>query len=296
MARKMSRELEVNGAVDQGGPEDQEALKIPTNFRITKMTAEKFRKVAAEFSNQDYALNAMLAAYERLELKKNLPAYAKEIEAFQQYTDLLVAKFINVLSNYNSIEERARGEVGKLLETKDANIKDLENVIGEMRGSVKERDEAVSRALAAEHQVVKLENENKMLTAEKEKQRQMYDSSVNDKEKINQTLRDQIDALEKQIQNFSELSEQLQSLREELENKKQELKDQSYQHQLSDVEKEKILNSEMEELRREHREALEALRNKYDEREQRLQEHYEKRIDSILQSGNAKEEPVSAKK
>lgn len=297
MARKaLPKELGETGAMDLGGQEEQEALKIPTNFRIAKITADKFRKVASEFTNQDSALNAMLSAYEHTELKKKLPVYAKDIEVFQQYADILIEKYVSILADYDSVEERAKREVGKLLESKDATINELQNVIGEMRGAVKERDDAVMRAKVSEQQIEKLEGEIKTLSDEKNRQRQLYDSSISDKEKINKSLREQITALQSQLQEFAELPDQLKAAQEELEAKEEELRNQSYQHQLSDVEKEKIMNTEMEKLRREHREALEALRNKYDERERGLQERYEKRIDSILQAGNAKEEPISAKK
>ncbi len=41
----------------------EKKTKAPTPFRIEQETADRFREAAKEFSNQDDALNALLAAF-----------------------------------------------------------------------------------------------------------------------------------------------------------------------------------------------------------------------------------------
>lgn len=282
MPRKSTRELDNSDMIEDNAMEHQDIKTVPTNFRVTKATADKFRKFASEFPNQDYALSAMVEAYERTELQKSLPAYEKDIETFQRYANMLVSKYVGVLADYSVVEEKAKAGVHTLLENKDATISELASELSAMRASVKERDEAVKRAEAAERRMKQLEKEKSELVVEGELQRKQYSASVNDKEIINQGLRDQITALEEKLQGYLGVPGQLQALNEELAAKEQERRELEYTHQLSDVEKEKQSNAALEYQRQKHIEEMDALRQKYDSREEEIRLQYEKRIDVIL--------------
>lgn len=290
MPRKLvQKDYEDSGNTVRNGMEELESIKIPTNIRLAEATAEKFRKVASNFSNQDAALNAMLGAYQKIELQKNVPAYAKEIEAFQSYLDLLLSKYVSLLLDYNTVDEKAKISVNNILQSKDATILELGEKISGMETSVKGLNAEIKRADDAEKRVKELEVERAKLLDDIEKLREQDSGIINDKETINGGLRKQIEELTTKLDEYSELPGQLQHMKDALAAKEQELKDKEYQHQLSDVAKERSMNSDMEELRKKHAEKMEALRQKYDKREESIRAQYEKRINRLLGGGDAQE-------
>ena len=100
--------------------------KKPVPFRIEQETAEKIRALSKDFSNQDAALNAIIAAYERENLMMEHPQFSEDIRQFEEYQRFLSAKYMNMLNALATADERARAEVRELLASKDATIQDLQ--------------------------------------------------------------------------------------------------------------------------------------------------------------------------
>lgn len=295
MPRKIvQKDYEDSGNTARDEKEDMESIKIPTNIRLAEATAEKFRKVASSFSNQDAALNAMLGAYQKFEMQKSVPAYAREIEAFQSYLDLLLSKYVGLLMDYNAVDEKAQISVSNILQSKDSTILELGEKIKGMEESVKGLNAEIKRADDAQARVKVLEAEKSKLLDDIERLRKQDSGIINDKETINEGLRKQIEELNTKLGEYSEFPGQLQKLKDTLAAKEQELKEKEYQHQLSDVAKERSMNSDMEALRKEHTEKIEALRQKYDKREESIRAQYEKRINRLLGGGNTQEKAGGA--
>lgn len=270
---------------EDGVIEEADTLKVPTNFRVSKATADKFRKIAADFSNQDAALNAMLGAYQKVEVQKSVPAaYAREIESFQSYLEILLTKYMALMMDYTNVDEKARISVHNLLESKDNAILGLEEDIRRMQSSLKELDEVMKRADDAEVCVKALEAEKVKLTNDIERQRIQYSNIINDKETINQGLRDQIEGLRDQIETLNHQMEDYVGLPKQLQEKEQELKETEYKHQLKIVDMERKTNADMAAMRAAHADEMEALRQKYDSREEKIRLQYDDRINAILKN------------
>ena len=101
--------------------------KKPVPFRIEQETAEKLRALSKDFSNQDSAFNALIAAYERENLMMAQPQFSEDIRQFEEYQRFLSAKYTDMLNALVTADERARTEVRELLTSKDATIQDLQS-------------------------------------------------------------------------------------------------------------------------------------------------------------------------
>lgn len=82
--------------------------KKPVPFRIEPETAEKIRALSKDFPNQDVALNAIKAAYERENLMMAQPQFSEDIRQFEEYQRYLSAKYTDMLNALVTADERAR--------------------------------------------------------------------------------------------------------------------------------------------------------------------------------------------
>ena len=80
--------------------------KKPATFRIEPETAEKIRVLSKDFSNQDAALNAIMAAYERENLMMAQPQFSEDIRQFEEYQRFLSAKYTDMLNALATADER----------------------------------------------------------------------------------------------------------------------------------------------------------------------------------------------
>ena len=107
----------------------EKKAKAPTPFRIEQETADRFREAAKAFSNQDAALNALLAAFEREKIQEANPQFSEDMNVFEKYQRCLSAKFADVLKALSTADDRARVDVQKLLDSKDAMITELQEAL-----------------------------------------------------------------------------------------------------------------------------------------------------------------------
>ena len=110
-----------------------EKTKAPTSFRIEQETADRFREEAKEFSNQDAALNALLVSFEIEKIQEANPQFSEDMNVFEKYQRCLSAKFADVLKAMSTVDDSARVDVQKPLDSKDAMITELQNALEEAR-------------------------------------------------------------------------------------------------------------------------------------------------------------------
>lgn len=291
--RRIPKEIGEN-ETDEVAAEVQNEVKgptIPTNFRVSKVTADKFRSVAFEnFVNQDSALNAMLELYSKAQLKRKYPAYAGEIENFQKYLDILHAMYTALLMNYSVVDESAKATVQNQLQEKDEKIKNLETEIKNTKSSLQELGSVTRKADKAEADVKKLDKEKSELQTDIYNLKRDYGNALSDKETINQGLHAEIEALNQRLEEYSQLPEKIKELETKLFQMDQKLKEQEYAYKIDDLQKKARINEEIMELRNNHSKEIEGLRESYDKREDSIRAQYDKRIDIILRSGRTLEE------
>lgn len=171
--------------------------KKPVPFRIEQETAEKLRALSKDFSNQDSAFNALIAAYERENLMMAQPQFSEDIRQFEEYQRFLSAKYTDMLNALATADERARVEVRELLASKDATIQDLQSQLEKAKSS-RETYEKFYHDSQTECDAAKKELDNERLVSqglrseirEKEERNQ---SIISDKDRLNDILSKAVD-------------------------------------------------------------------------------------------------------
>lgn len=260
--------------------------KKPTAFRIDNETADKLRLLCKDFANQDIALNAMMAAYEREMLVTTQSQYAEDIRQFEQYQQCLSVKFSDMLKALATADERAQIEVQQLLDSKDTVIQDLQKQLEDARHNRETYESMFSGAVKEKKELEeRLEEErlaNQGLRAEmKEKEAQM-NASLQDKIQLNEILTKSVaekqQELDKQAKYPKMLEEQevkIKTLSEQVRVLEDKEKDIEYAHRLELLEKDKQTEAAKAEIRQEQEERVNKLREKYEAELEKLREKNE---------------------
>ena len=265
---------------------EKKMSKAPTPFRIEQETADKFRKVAQEFSNQDAAFNALLASYEREKLMDAYPQFSEDLNTFEKYQRLLSEKFTTVLHALSTADERARVDVQKLLESKDTTIADLQNALEEAKNRKKTYEDLYN---GAEKEKKEVENslhneqmETERLRQEMQDKADQHTSILSDKERLNDILSQNVSELQGKLREYQEYPKQMQEKDaqiKELDARVQLLenqaKDAEYQHKMDLLDLERQCEKEKSELKEQFAEKQEALREKYDKEIEKLRQRLE---------------------
>lgn len=275
--------------------------KKPVPFRIEQETAEKLREIAKDFSNQDVAFNALMAAYERENLMTSQPAYAEDVRQFEEYQRLLSAKYTDMLNALATSDNRARVEVQQLLASKDISIQDLQAQL-EKEKSSRGVYETMYRDSQEENNSLKKDLEKERLASqglrkEMEEKEEKANSALADKERLNDILTKNIDEKQRELDKLSSYPEQMeqkdskiQLLTEQVRGLEDEAKEAEYSHRMEILEKErqieqartevmKEMSDEAVRQREKHEKEIERLREKYDQLQQKMQD--------LLASGNS---------
>lgn len=265
---------------------EKKTPKAPTPFRIEQETADRFREAAKEFSNQDAALNALLAAFDRERLQEANPQFSEDLNAFEKYQRLLSAKFTNVLNALSTAEERARIDVQKLLDSKDATIADLQEAL-EKAKKYKQTYEDLYNVAEKEKKAVESSLSNEQMETERlrqeiqEKERQ-HASILSDKERLNDILSQNVSELQRKISEYQEYPKQIQEkdaqikvLDVKVQELESQIKDAEYQHKVDLLDNERKHEKEKAEIKAKSDEKQEALRNKYEEEIEKLRQKLE---------------------
>lgn len=260
--------------------------KKPTAFRIDNETADKLRLLCKDFANQDIALNAMMAAYEREMLVTTQSQYAEDIRQFEQYQQCLSVKFSDMLKALATADERAQVEVQQLLDSKDTVIQDLQKQLEDARRNRETYESMFSSAVKEKKELEeRLEEErlaNQGLRAEmKEKEAQM-NASLQDKIQLNEILtksvaekQQELDKQAKYPKMIEEQEAKLKALSEQVRVLEDKEKDIEYAHRLELLEKDKQAEAAKAEIRQEQEERVNKLREKYEADLEKLREKNE---------------------
>ncbi len=272
--------------------------KKPVPFRIEQETAEKLRALSKDFSNQDSAFNALIAAYERENLMMAQPQFSEDIRQFEEYQRFLSAKYTDMLNALVTADERARTEVRELLASKDATIQDLQSQLEKAKSS-RETYEKFYHDGKAENEAVKKELEKEQLVSqglrseirEKEEQNQ---SIISDKDRLNDILSKAVDEKTKELEKLAEYPQRLEekdaeilSLKEQIGRLQDQAKEDAYSHKMELLEKDRQTEQARADIRREmeadaarqrekHEAEMEKIREKYEQAQSKIQELMER--------------------
>ena len=239
--------------------------KKPVPFRIEQETAEKLRALSKDFSNQDSAFNALIAAYERENLMMAQPQFSEDIRQFEEYQRFLSAKYTDMLNALVTADERARTKVRELLASKDATIQDLQSQLEKAKSS-RETYEKFYHDGKAENEAVKKELEKEQLVSqglrseirEKEEQNQ---SIISDKDRLNDILSKAVDEKTKELEKLAEYPQRLE-------------KDRQTEQARADIRRE--LEADAARQREKHEAEMERIREKYEQAQSKIQELMER--------------------
>lgn len=274
--------------------------KKPVPFRIDPETAEKLRALSKDFSNQDSAFNALIAAYERENLMMAQPQFSEDIRQFEEYQRFLGAKYTDMLNALVTADERARTEVRELLASKDATIQDLQSQLEKAKSS-RETYEKFYHDSQTECDAAKKELDNERLVSqglrseirEKEERNQ---SIISDKDRLNDILSKTVDEKTRELEKLAEYPQKLEekdaeiaSLKEQIGRLQDQAKEDAYSHKMGLLEKERQTEQTRAEIRREMEADAAKQREKYEAELERIREKYEQtqsKIQELMEKEN----------
>lgn len=265
---------------------EKKVPKAPTPFRIEQETADRFREAAKEFSNQDAALNALLAAFDRERLQQANPQFSEDLNAFEKYQRLLSAKFTDVLNALSTADERARVDVQKLLDSKDATIADLQEALEEAKKHKQTYEDLYNGAekekKAVEGSLRNEQMETERLRQEIQEKAEQHASILSDKERLNDILSQNVSELQRKMSEYQEYPKQMQekdaqikALGEKVQELENQIKDTEYQHKVELLDVERRFEKEKSDIKAQLDERQEALREKYEKEIERLRQRLE---------------------
>ena len=265
--------------------------KRPVPFRIEQETAEKIRTLSKDFSNQDAALNAIMAAYERENLMMANPQFSEDIRQFEEYQKFLSGKYTDMINALATADQRARGEVRELLASKDVTIQDLQAQLEKAKSS-RETYEQLYQSGQAEKESVEKELEKEQLVSQglrsemKEKE-ERYNSTISDKDRLNDILSKAVDEKNKELKQLVEKDKEMAALEDKIRKLTDQAKETDYAHKMELLEKDRQaeqirtetrreLDAEMARQREKYENELEKVRGKYEKAQAKIQEIMEK--------------------
>ena len=264
----------------------EKKAKAPTPFRIEQGTADKFREAAKEFPNQDVALNALLAAFEREKIQEANPQFSEDMNLFQEYQRCLSAKFADVLKALATADDRARVDVQKLLDSKDAIIAEQQEALEGARKHKQTYEELYNGAQkekkAIEASLHNEQMETERLRHEMQEKADQHASILADKERLNDILSQNVTELQGKISEYQEYPKQMQEKEaqiKELNVKVQELekqiKDAEYLHKVELLDNERKYEKEKADIKTQFEKKQEALGEKYEKEIEKLRQRLE---------------------
>lgn len=279
------------------------AEKKPATFRMEQDTADRLRELCRGFENQDVAFNTLMNVYEKEAMMSSQPQYAEDMRQFEQYQQCAAEKFMNLIKALGTADERAKVEVNRLLESKDAIIQDLQKRMEDAIKSREAYESLLHEASKEKKELVDKLDEEKLicqgLRAEmKEKETQM-NSALSDKMQLNEMLSKMLAEKEEELakqENYpgilEEKEKQLKEIGECVQALEKEVRDSEYANRLAMLEKDREAEKERAELRRRYEEQMDKAREKYESELSKLREKNEEaqsRIQELMGARNARE-------
>lgn len=258
----------------------------PKTFRIDDDTANKLRLLCKEFSNQDTAFNAMMAAYEREIILTEQSQYTDDVRLFEQYLQCLSAKFMDMIKALTTADTRAQTSVQQLLDSKDAVIQGLQKQIEDAKLS-KETYSNMYHSMSKEKEELekKLEEERLVaqgLRAEMQEKEAQWSDSLQDKIQLNEILTRSVAEKEKELDKQAKYPEmieerdaQVRALSEQVRTVEDQMKEVEYAHRLEILEKDKQVEAVRTEVLQVQEDKIDKIREKYEAELEKLREKNE---------------------
>ena len=189
------------------------------SFRITDETKERLEALSASIGgNKDKVFNTLMDAYSIEQEKNVMTDQAKNIETFEQYSNVLVRLYLDALRAVSSSDDRIRSEFHNQLEENAKTIKELRLERDRCLESVKAaREEAQNELKRISSEFSELNSKKAVL----ERSLSAAQEEALAKQKMNEVLLTEIE----QDKNIKEEHEQLKidytSLKEQLQEEKE---------------------------------------------------------------------------
>lgn len=172
----------------------------PKSFRVDNETFEKFKLLASEeFGNQGQCLAALINLYETEKSKALLVERKLEIDSFQTHINRISELFLMSLQLNEDAEERVRGEVERIMASKDQTIVDLQNQVATLTTA---KDAAEKAAQEAKSQNSDLINKSMELERVMYQQKKDFSSALADKDSLNKALTDTCNERSQEIESL----------------------------------------------------------------------------------------------
>ena len=256
----------------------------PKSFRIDDETANKLKTLSKDFTNQDAAFNAIMAAYEREILLNEQSQFTDDVRLFEQYQQCLSAKFTDLIKALITADERAKTSVQQLLTSKDLTIQDLQQQLEDAKKSKEAYANMFSNATQEKEEMEKkLESERLAVTglrAEIQEKEAQWNSALQDKVQLNEILSKSIAEKERELDKQAEYPKLIKERETQIENLSKQvrtLEDQltEYTHRLELLEKDKQVEIVRTELLQSQEEKLNKIRERYETELEKVREKNE---------------------
>ena len=258
----------------------------PKSFRIDDETANKLKTLSKDFTNQDAAFNAIMAAYEREMLLNEQSQFTDDVRLFEQYQQCLSAKFTDLIKALITADERAKTSVQQLLTSKDLTIQDLQQQLEDAKTSKEAYANMFSNATQEKEEMEKkLESERLAVTglrAEIQEKEAQWNSALQDKVQLNEILSKSIAEKERELDKQAEYPKlikeretQIENLSKQVRTLEDQLRETEYTHRLELLEKDKQVEIVRTELLQSQEEKLNKIRERYETELEKVREKNE---------------------
>ncbi len=258
----------------------------PKSFRIDDETANKLKTLSKDFTNQDAAFNAIMAAYEREILLNEQSQFTDDVRLFEQYQQCLSAKFTDLIKALITADERAKTSVQQLLTSKDLTIQDLQQQLEDAKKSKEAYANMFSNATQEKEEMEKkLESERLAVTglrAEIQEKEAQWNSALQDKVQLNEILSKSIAEKERELDKQAEYPKlikeretQIENLSKQVRTLEDQLRETEYTHRLELLEKDKQVEIVRTELLQSQEEKLNKIRERYETELEKVREKNE---------------------
>lgn len=258
----------------------------PKSFRIDDETANKLKALSKDFTNQDAAFNAIMAAYEREILLNEQSQFTDDVRLFEQYQQCLSAKFTDLIKALITADERAKTSVQQLLTSKDLTIQDLQQQLEDAKKSKEAYANMFSNATQEKEEMEKkLESERLAVTglrAEIQEKEAQWNSALQDKVQLNEILSKSIAEKERELDKQAEYPKlikeretQIENLSKQVRTLEDQLRETEYTHRLELLEKDKQVEIVRTELLQSQEEKLNKIRERYETELEKVREKNE---------------------
>lgn len=258
----------------------------PKSFRIDDETANKLKTLSKDFTNQDAAFNAIMAAYEREMLLNEQSQFTDDVRLFEQYQQCLSAKFTDLIKALITADERAKTSVQQLLTSKDLTIQDLQQQLEDAKTSKEAYANMLSNATQEKEEMEKkLESERLAvagLRAEIQEKEAQWNSALQDKVQLNEILSKSIAEKERELDKQAEYPKlikeretQIENLSKQVRTLEDQLRETEYSHRFELLEKDKQMEIVRTELLQSQEEKLNKIRERYETELEKVREKNE---------------------